>query len=766
MLGEAGTASWIFRLPIGAAVLSAEGVILEVSERLCHLVESSRADLVGKRLIDLLESPAFLKNSEPAELLPGSRTEQVLELTGKTRGGRDIWFQITVAPFPEMEGGSGAHLVLFQDISYRRRQLEEEYRKQEALTALLDHSPDFIARIGPDFRFQFANRAAAQIMGIFQGAIAGRTLEEACFPRQAAAFWQEWLSEVFESGVEKQVESLLGPLLVLRHFESRLVPERSPQGAVISVLIVAREITLRKRIEEALTAQTENLTVTLHALSEGVIGTDAAGRVTLLNRVAEELTGYSQEEALGRPLLEWMSVRPFQGSYSLAQILERSLFRGETVRPERDYELTSRQGSRFQITAGAAPIRSSGGAVLGAVIVFQNVTARRRMEEELLRTSKLESIARLAGGIAHDFNNMLTAILGNLALARLSIEDSDPLAMRLTAAESAADRGRELTQQLLTFARGGEPIRKEADLSRLLTDSARAALRGTDVGFRLDVAPNLWRVRVDPGQLGKAVHNLVVNARQAQREHGEILLKVENRDLSDPGELPLDPGRFVVVRIIDQGEGIPEENRNQVFDPFFTTRPQGAGLGLPAAYSIIRRHGGFLKLESVEGSGTTAVIFLQAEETAAVPVEPLREPVLAGPARILVMDDEVLIREVVALFLRRQGYEVVEAERGEDAIEVYQEALDHGHRFDLVIMDLTIPEGMGGAEAISRLRVLDPAVRAIVASGYSSDPVMARCQEYGFRAALPKPFRMAELSTVVAEVLAPPPGGEQKAAAG
>lgn len=396
----------------------------------------------------------------------------------------------------------------------------------------------------------------------------------------------------------------------------------------------------------------------------------------------------------------------------------------------------------------------------GLALFVLHPPARPVPDSEVVKASRLETIALLAAGVAHDFNNMLTAILGNITLARAELAEADPVHRRLAAAEAAAERARELTRQLLTFTRGGDPVRRPSVLGGIVRDAARAVLRESPaVEGEFDIPGALWPVDADPEQIAQVVRNLAINAVQAMPHGGRAIVRMENLDAETAPAEGLPPGRYVRLSIVDSGAGIAPEHRARVFDPLFTTRAHGIGLGLTAAQMIVQRHQGVISIDSEPGEGTIVSVFLPALDVAPA-TAPRSAPVARSRPRVLVMDDEALIREVIGLYLERQGYEAVLAREGAEAVDLYRVALETGTRFDAVIMDLTVLGGMGGAEAIRRLLALDPEVRGIVASGYANDPVMANYREFGFRAALPKPFRADELTAALADLLSASGHGE------
>jgi PAS domain S-box-containing protein len=536
-----------------------------------------------------------------------------------------------------------------------------------------------------------------------------------------------------------------------RWMEDKVVPQIDERGRMTGLFGVARDVTERKRAEEALESEKERLAVTLRSIGDGVITTDMDERVVLMNKVAEDLTGWTQQEAVGRRLNEIFRLIDEKSGRLLenpaAEVLETGATFGFSA------ILISRDGTERIISHSADPIRDKAGHAFGVVFVFRDVTQKRKMEEEFLRTGKLEAVGLLAGGIAHDFNNLLTAILGNLSLVKMSIDPEDSLYRRVADAETASLRARDLAQQLLTFAKGGAPIKKTVSMRKLLEESIRFALRGSNVAVEFFLSDDLCPVEIDEGQITQVLHNLVINAQQAMPEGGRIQVRAENILVSEMDKrLPLPPGRYVEVSIQDFGIGIPKEHLPKIFDPYFTTKQKGSGLGLSTSYSIIKKHDGYMRVDSELGKGSTFSIYLPASSDKIEPERP-PEALLRGQGKILIMDDEEAVREVAGEILTLLGYQVGYAEEGGEAIARFQEASAAGAPFDLVLMDLTVPGKMGGKEAIQKLLEIDPHVKAIVSSGYSNDPIMADYARYGFKGVIAKPYQIEELSKTVHEVL-------------
>jgi PAS domain S-box-containing protein len=517
-----------------------------------------------------------------------------------------------------------------------------------------------------------------------------------------------------------------------------------------------RELTERRLAEEALQeseARFRNLLKYIPGVSILGYGTD--GIVRYWNRASVKIYGYRAEEAVGKPLADLIIPGELQPLF--AQALEKgkdATLSGEIL-PPGEHLLRHKNGHLVPAyTIHTVVCLEDRPPQLFCINV--DLSERKRSEEERLKLDKLESLGVLAGGIAHDFNNLLTAILGNISLAHLETE-LEEVQGRLQDAEKACRQAHGLARQLLTFAKGGKPIKKPQKVADLLQESTSLALCGSRSRCEFALAENLWPVEVDSGQIQQVIGNLLINADQAMPAGGVITLGTENVWLrnGDAGSLP--PGKYVKITVADQGVGISPENLPKIFDPYFTTKDTGSGLGLATVYAIIKNHTGSIQVESRPGLGTTFTIFLPATEednlaNSQAPLLPAN-----GKGRILVMDDEESIRYLLDKILSRIGYEASFARDGFEAVEAYTKAKESGQSFSAVICDLTIRGGMGGREAIRELLAIDPQVKAIVSSGYSDDPAMADYQKYGFRGVIAKPYKIIELSYVLQEVIAPDP---------
>jgi PAS domain S-box-containing protein len=531
------------------------------------------------------------------------------------------------------------------------------------------------------------------------------------------------------------------------YYEIKSSPLRDSSGNVIAAIEAVRDITARRRAEEALLLAR----FTVDNVADAVYWIDSEAQLVDVNETACRMLGYTREELLNLTVIDidpefsadkWLNV--------WKALKDNGRMTLETKHRTKDGRVIPVEIMANYLTFGGREIDCA---------FARDISERKRAEEDLRKTQKLESLGILAGGIAHDFNNILTAIMGNISLLRMEMNQAEPFSRRLEAAEKASYHAKELTQQLLTFAKGGAPVKSTVSLAQFVSDTVDFALRGGNVRCDFSFAEGLWPVEVDEGQMVQVLNNLVINACQAMSGGGTIRIAAQNAEIAAKDGMPLPDGRYVKVSIEDQGTGIADEHLQRIFDPYFTTKQKGSGLGLSIVYSVIRNHNGHVAVQSRPGAGTTFTIYLPASVEKVIRKRQEGNDNIAGKGRVLLMDDEALVREVAGEILKRMGYSVEFASDGIEAVGLYKTAMASSHPFDAVIIDLTIPGGMGGKEAIQKLREVDPGVRAIVSSGYSQDPVMANYREYGFSEVIAKPYSSLELSRIMRKVIAGPQNG-------
>lgn len=501
------------------------------------------------------------------------------------------------------------------------------------------------------------------------------------------------------------------------------------------------------RLYEQLAAERERLAVTLGSIGDGVIATDPQGRITLMNSLAKSMVEWRDGDALGRHLLDVLG-----GDESRWQVVNELLAvtgKGHTHIP-RQVEFERAGGQRLVVRIQAAPICMEG-IVGGGVFVLHDITQQQKLEEEANRMRRVDSLGVLAGGIAHDFNNILASALINASLLKMynSEDTGGPIIADI---EASLQRARDLTQQLMTFTKGVAPAKEASSLAELVRETATFVLRGSSVKCIFDIAEGLWPVHIDPSQIIQVVENLIINANQAMQGGGKLRIGVENVEINAATILPLPVGRYIRCRVADTGKGISREHLGHIFDPYFTTKDEGNGLGLASAFAIISNHEGWMTVDSVEGKGAQFDFYLPASKERVRENIP-QESTPHGCGRVLLMDDDENLCAAAERALGHLGYELTTVGDGQQAIALYKDQLKAGAAFDVVVLDLTIPGGMGGKEAASKLLALDSDARLVVSSGYTVNPVLVNCHDYGFKDRVVKPYTMDELGRVISRIL-------------
>ena len=517
-----------------------------------------------------------------------------------------------------------------------------------------------------------------------------------------------------------------------------------------SNILLKEDIEKRQKAEKALRESEEKYRGLIETASDAIFVIDAeTGKILEVNRKGLELLGRSHEEIIG---LHHSQLHPSDETEKYIELFKK--IASQITPPNIAFHVLHKDGNRIPVEISTSVLELEGRKIIQGI--FRDIRERIELEEEIQKAQRLESAGVLAGGIAHDFNNILTAILGNISLTKNYVEPGNNVHERLLETEKATLRAKDLTQQLLTFAKGGLPITRTVDLSDSIEESADFVLRGTNLKCEFDLADDLWPVEADIGQINQVIQNLVINASQVMPNGGVCRLEAKNIIIQKSDAIPLEKGEYIKISVHDEGGGILPEHLNKIFDPYFTTKKTGSGLGLSTAYSIIKKHGGLITVDSVVGKGSTFHIFLQASTKTLLPVSENGKPaeLIQGEGRILLMDDEQYVREIAAELLQYLGYTVETAKEGREALVLYKKSMKDGERYKVVIMDLTVPGGMGGKEMIQELKKLDPEAKTIVSSGYANDPILAQFEKYGFDGMVPKPYKLEELAETLHQVIA------------
>ncbi|MFH1116147.1 MAG: PAS domain S-box protein [Pseudomonadota bacterium] len=676
-----------------------------------------------------------VKKGKPAEI----------EVVFKRYDGSTFFGLLKMSPLDPEVPGSGV-ISTISDVSAWRI-AEDRLRESEArYRTLIEESFDgiFIQKEG---KIAFANSRLYEMLGYEPGELEGEDClriyhetEETTGESRLSRLENQSVPSQFEVELKRKDGSA---------FDAEINGRAVRFGARPAVQVWVRDISERKRAEQALRESEEKYRTIVNSLEAVYYEVDVKGIWTFLNDSTEKVFGRSKEEMIGR------SYREFFDEHTADKCFRTINKVYETGEPLRSCELVASTafGPDRNLEFSATAMKDSAGRIVGFRGICRDVTERKREEDELLKIEKLESIGVLAGGIAHDFNNILTVIGGNISFAKLFCPPGDLCYKRLCEAEKAGNRARQLTRRLLTFSTGGSPVKKSVSVAEIIEDSCSFTLWGSNVRCEFSIPDGIRAADVDEVQIGQVIGNLILNADQAMADGGIIRVAALNLDVSPGDGLPLSPGPYIRISVEDHGTGIPREILPKVFDPYFTTKSQGSGLGLATAYSIVKSHGGLITVESEPDKGTTFHVYVPA---AAHPPEEYRdveERIRPGSGRILLMDDEEAIRNLAGELLEMLGYEVVTAQDGAAAIDIFLSAKESSRPFDAVILDMTVPGGMGGKEAIKRLMEIDPEVKAIVSSGYSNDPVMAHYKDHGFSGMVAKPYTARDLSNTLRRVL-------------
>ena len=627
------------------------------------------------------------------------------------------------------------------NIGNRRRMVSALQESEEKYRSLIENNSEIIYSIDNKGLVTYVSPSVESFLGYKPSEVMNRNFREFVagpdVPRLLEHF-QTTRSSI--PVVETRLLNRSGEVRWMRHSSRRIL-----QGSrMVGVYGVLTDITDLKRAEKALRTSEQEKGIILDSMPDRVVHYDRDKRILWANPVAAECWG------LPRDSLKDRNCQDLTGGCTKGCDrcpVEKSL---KTMRPE-EGEVSAPDGKVWMVRCN--PVLNDNRDMTGVLEVSRDITEKKKLEEELLKTQKLESIGNLAGGVAHHFNNLLTGIAGNIQLARMDTEPGNKISQLLEKAEDAVFRSKELTSRLIAFSSSEEPVKRMTSIWELLKSTSDFALSGSRARCERDVSEKLWAVEVDETQMTQALGALITNASQAMPEGGVVRICAENIDARPEGVHPVEKGKYVRIRVEDQGTGISRENLTRIFEPFFTTRDRSSGLGLSSAYSIIKGHKGTLTVESDLGQGSIFNVYLPASEKVLPRKKEEPRKIRTFKGKVLIMDDEAMIRRSLGEMLERLGFDVEKADEGNEAVGLYREAKKEGTPFDLIILDLTIPGGMGGREALKRIMEIDPQVRAVVSSGYSRDPVLTRYWEFGFRGAVPKPYRFSDLKDTLEAVL-------------
>jgi PAS domain S-box-containing protein len=618
------------------------------------------------------------------------------------------------------------------------RETLDERRSEDLYRALVRASPNAVTVTDLEGFITDVSEKSIELHGATsEEDLIGKNAFEFVAPEERERAAQNLEKTLEQGSLESTVYTLLRSdgTRFIGELSCSVVKDRS--GLPRAFIATTRDISERAQAEVALRESEARYRALFNVAADPIftvaLNDDGSpGNFLEINAAGCEQLGYSREEMLSMTPVE---IDDLENLAAKQRYMFEVTTRGQSSMETR---IRTKDGDWLAVELNSHVITLGGRKMI--MSVARDITERRRSEEENRRADKLESLGVLAGGIAHDFNNVLTGILGNLSLVDAKKPLDREALRRVERAREAARSAQNMTTQLLTFAKGGTPVKKTSSVSGLVKDAAELSLTGSNVGCEFRIDPDLSPVDVDAGQIEQVISNLVLNADQAMPQGGTIAVAARNVRVEDGQLQGLPAGNYVLISVRDSGGGILPEHRQKIFDPFFTTKPSGTGLGLATAHSIVRRHQGAMTVESEAGAGSTFQVYLPASESEPASDPPRTVSAPPGPKRVLVMDDNEMIRMILADMVEQVGYEPLLASKGEEALEIAREALHDGRPVDVAVLDLTVPGGMGGRETMEELRRIDPSLPGIVSSGYSNDTIMSEFVEHGFRGVLTKPY--------------------------
>jgi two-component system, cell cycle sensor histidine kinase and response regulator CckA len=636
------------------------------------------------------------------------------------------------------------------DITSRVRAEQELVQSEARFRKIFEEGPLGIALLSTDCRFLRANTTFCDLLGYTEREILGRTFADLTHPDDVLGNIENIKAllqgEIPQYNTEKRYLRKDGTIVWV-HVTASLV--RDAQGRPLYFVAMVADIRERLRAQHALRESKERFQSLVETTSDWIWEVDGDCRYTYASPRVRDLLGYDPHEVIGKTPFDLMPPEEAGRVKETFQDIMRS------CKPFSNLENRNlcRDGREIVLETSGIPVRTEEGKLCGYRGVDRDITARKRLEEELLRTLKLESIGTLAGGIAHDFNNTLTMILGNITLIKTLVAGNDRAAELLLEAEEACSRATAISRRLITFSGGGAPVKESLNLCGIIRDTVELTLSGSNVRPEFTIAMDCCSMTCDSDQIGQMLAALVTNAREAMPRGGALGVSITRVELDGPNPCALPTGPYMQISMRDHGPGIPRDLLGRIFDPFFTTKAVHTGLGLSLAHSIAKRHGGWITVHSEPGAGSTFDVYLPIGQNARRGNESIEQPATFSGGKVLVMDDEPLIRTVVGRMLESLGHKAALCADGREAVRQYGDALKTGEPYDLVIVDLTVPGGMGGQETLSAIREIDPKATVVVSSGFSEDAVMADYLNAGFSGALPKPYSLHQLKKVVAEAM-------------
>ncbi len=762
-------------------IVTPDGVYKAANKRTTEMLGYPLHELIGKNALDIVKPEEYDDALQRKAALLAGRQLPIYERRMIRKDGTEIAVEINASLVRDERSRPAYFQIVARDITGRKR---EEHALQLIAEATIEADAGFFNRTARHLVRTLDVRAAcitecdgpeperATVMAWGAGEhyketpeyeVAGTPSEEVY--KGDPVFHSSGVRRKYPSDqilAELEAESYFGiPLRapsgdVIGHLaviDDKPMADDLPQRAVLRIFAsrigseLARRRSDRKREESEVRyrALIEQIPAVTYATP-----LDPAAPTLYVSPQIEQILGFGVDEYYKSPSRWRRQLHPDDHDEVIAKLVS-SLENDTPFRAE--YRIYRKDGSLAWARDEAVVVRDGKGKPLFLQGIMLDATVEKRLTEELLNARKLESVGMLAGGIAHDFNNSLMGILGNLSLAKSRVGAEHAAFSRLNEAEKAALRAKGLTQQLLTFSKGGAPVRRATSIEGVLRDTTQFVLSGSNASGQVDVEPDLWHAEVDAGQISQVIENLVLNAVQAMPGGGPVHVAADNVDVRRGSGLPVREGRFVRIRVRDEGCGISPEFVDRIFDPYFTTKKDGSGFGLATSYAIVQKHEGHIGVRPRPEGGSEFTVYLPATEAPAIPRVEHRPPAASKCARLLVMDDDELVLETIRAMIEQLGHSADFVPDGKAAVAAYRAAMQAGKPYCAVILDLTIRGGPGGEETMRRLLEIDPGAIGIVSSGYSESRVMAESRRFGFKDCIAKPYRPAELQAVLEGLL-------------
>lgn len=709
------------------------------------------AELIGhdNYILNMPEETARkIKESDREVIQSGEFQTYEIELMIK---GEKRFYLSTKSPYRSPAGKIEGVIGITRDIT-ERKNMETQLRSEHAYRKPIEDAMRAgVAAADLEGRLTYVNPAFCKMVGWEENELLGLI---GPFP-----FWPAEEHEYIRSVFQRKLSGV-GPKEIEYRFQRKngerfdVLVSSSPltdgHGHTIGIVSTFTDITELKTAKTKLEKSLNLLQSVIEGTTDSIYVRDLNGHYLMVNSAAARFLGKSVEDLVEKSAIGM--VLP-ETARRWKEDDQRVLASGRTETFEIRIKIEGKENI-YLTTKG--PVRDNEGNIFGIFGVSRDITEKKKAEEELLKVQKLESLGLLAGGIAHDFNNILTGIIGNISLAGTMVHPQDELFQILKDAELASDRASSLARQLLTFAKGGEPVKTSFSIKDLIEREVQFSLSGSNVQGRLDIPNDLWPVNADSGQISQVIQNLVINAKQAMPEGGMVFVRAKNLDLiEEPNRFNLKNGQYICVTVSDTGPGIPKKIQSKIFDPYFSTKQKGSGLGLSIVYSILKKHSGTIFLEPDPGNGASFQFLLPAGEGSTVrkSVPGASREIRKGNGFGLIIDDDATVLKTAGKILKQLGYKVETALSSTEGIEKFKAALRAENPFEFVITDLTLPGDLGGEEILRQLKEIDPQIKVIVSSGYSNDPVLSNYKTEGFSGYIKKPYRVAEMSEALNNIL-------------